>query len=172
MIEAHSAQRKNALFSGLILFLISTTLPKEALAQETVTTEQAEALITPLYAALAASSPDDVATLLASVTSPQWESCGGNETCLPRDAVIASVTKRVSVFPEMKFAPREVLVSGNRIVVRGENWGTPSGAFLGITSRGKSFRIMTIDIHSVENGKIVRSYHVEDWLRATRQLSE
>lgn len=84
----------------------------------------------------------------------------------------SSCPDNMSVFPGMKFAPREVLVSGNRIVVRGETWGTPSDAFLGIPPRGKSFRVMTIDIHSVDDGRIVKSYHVEDWLRATHQLGE
>ena len=29
---------------------------------------------------------------------------------------------------------------------------------------------MSIDIHTVENGKIVTSYHIEDWAGAIRQL--
>lgn len=36
---------------------------------------------------------------------------------------------------------------------------------------GKSFRIMTIDIHTVQDGKLVEAYHVEDWAGAIRQLS-
>ena len=34
----------------------------------------------------------------------------------------------------------------------------------------KSFRSMSIDIHTVENGKIVKVYHVEDWASVVRQL--
>lgn len=29
---------------------------------------------------------------------------------------------------------------------------------------------MTIDTHEVQNGRIVKSYHVEDWARAIRQV--
>jgi hypothetical protein len=30
---------------------------------------------------------------------------------------------------------------------------------------------MSIDIHTIEAGKIVRSYHIEDWAGAMRQLA-
>jgi hypothetical protein len=29
----------------------------------------------------------------------------------------------------------------------------------------------SIDVHTVEGGKLVRSYHVEDWMSAIRQFS-
>lgn len=31
---------------------------------------------------------------------------------------------------------------------------------------------MTIDIHTVEKGRIVKSYHVEEWIEAMKQLSK
>jgi hypothetical protein len=40
--------------------------------------------------------------------------------------------------------------------------GTPYG--------GKSFKAMSIDVHTIEGGKVVRSYHLEDWMGATREL--
>lgn len=44
------------------------------------------------------------------------------------------------------------------------------GKLFGIPPSGKSVDIMSIDIHTVENGMIVRSYHIEDWASAMRQL--
>jgi len=41
----------------------------------------------------------------------------------------------------------------------------------GVDGKGKGFDILTIDIHTLEGGKIIRSYHVEDWAGALRQLS-
>ena len=55
--------------------------------------------------------------------------------------------------------------------MRGEASGTPAGPFFGVPHGGKSFRVMSIDIHTVENGKLVTAYHVEDWASAVRQLS-
>lgn len=42
---------------------------------------------------------------------------------------------------------------------------------LRVDGKGKSFEIMTVDIHTVEGDKIVRTYHVEDWAGRLRQLS-
>jgi hypothetical protein len=42
---------------------------------------------------------------------------------------------------------------------------------MGAPPRGKSFRLMSIDVHTLEGGKMVRSYHVEDWIGAVRQLT-
>jgi hypothetical protein len=39
-----------------------------------------------------------------------------------------------------------------------------------VAPTGKSFHIMTIDIHELSNGKIVKSYHLEDWSTAVKQL--
>ena len=35
----------------------------------------------------------------------------------------------------------------------------------------KNSKIMAIDVHTVEDGKIKRTYHLEDWAGAMRQLS-
>jgi len=41
--------------------------------------------------------------------------------------------------PDMKFDIKEVLVSGNRVIVRGEVSGTPSGELFGVPHGGRSF---------------------------------
>ena len=72
--------------------------------------------------------------------------------------------------PDLKFAPQEITQQGKVFVVRSRATGTPNGPLFGVPASGKSFDIMTIDIHTVENGLIVRSYHVEDWAAAIRQI--
>ena len=50
--------------------------------------------------------------------------------------------------------------------------GTPNGDFMGVKADGtKSFKTMTIDIHTVENGQVVEVHHLEDWGTAIKQLS-
>ena len=63
-----------------------------------------------------------------------------------------------------------MLVIGDRVVVRGEATGTPAGAFMGVPHGGRKFTIMSIDVHTIANGKIARTYHIEDWMGAARQL--
>ncbi len=72
--------------------------------------------------------------------------------------------------PDMKFDVKEVLVAGDRVIVRGEVTGTPAGDLFGVPHSGKSFRIMAIDIQTIRDGKIARTYHVENWLSALGQL--
>ena len=54
--------------------------------------------------------------------------------------------------------------------------GTPgddvvrSGDLFGVPHGGKSFRIMAIDIQSIREGKMIQTYHLENWLSALGQL--
>jgi predicted ester cyclase len=77
--------------------------------------------------------------------------------------------------PDMMFEIKEVLVAGDRVVVRGEVTGTPSGDLFGVPHSGKSFRIMAVDIQTIRDGRIARTYHIktyhmENWLSAIGQL--
>ena len=66
----------------------------------------------------------------------------------------------------MKFDIKEVLVAGDRVIVRGEVTGTPAGELFGVPHTGKSFRIMAIDIQTIKDGKIAKTFHMENRLSA------
>jgi ketosteroid isomerase-like protein len=149
----------------------SAGLASQAAAAQALTVEQARAVIAPFYDALNAAPGKDVAALITRATSADWVSCGGNEACSPRDKVIGNIAGFGKAIPDLKWEIKEVLVAGDRAIVRGEASGTPAGAFMGVPHGGKSFRVMSIDVHTVRDGRIVRSYHVEDWMGATRQLA-
>lgn len=75
------------------------------------------------------------------------------------------------LIPNLKWEPQEVINEGNKFVVRSIASGNPSGDFMGMPTDGtKSFKIMTIDIHTIEDGKIVNVHHLEDWGTAMKQL--
>ena len=131
----------------------------------------ATAVVKPLYDALTASSSETIARLLGQVTSEDWQNCAANDVCQSRADVIKRWTGRVLIIPNLRWEMKEVLVSGSHVIVRGEDMGTPVAPFLGAQPNGRSFKVMTIDIHEVKDGKIVHSYHVEDWASAIRQLS-
>jgi len=84
----------------------------------------------------------------------------------------ASKDLRVS-FPISLGRIKELFVSGeNTIIVRGEATGTPIKTFLGAEPTGRSFRTMSIDLYTVTGSRISRSYHVENWTAALRQLAK
>lgn len=129
-------------------------------------------IVQPVYDALTATTPSGVRTSLESATTPDWKNCALNDVCETREATIARWSTRITSVPDLRFEIKDVLVSGNRIIVRSEVSGTPSGPFMGVDPQGRSFQLMTIDIHEIDSGKIARTFHVEDWARALRQLRE
>jgi len=140
-------------------------------ARAELSAEAARAGVAPFYKALNAEFANDSPELIRQATAPQWVSCRGNDICNTRDEVIAGIGQRLKSVPDLKWEIKEVLVSGNQVTVRGEATGTPAGEFMGAPHSGKSFKLMSIDVHTLEGGKMVRSYHIEDWLGAVRQLS-
>jgi predicted ester cyclase len=140
-------------------------------ARAEISTEAARDSVAPFYKALNAEFANESAELIKQSTAPQWISCRGNDICNSRDEVIAGIGQRLKSVPDLKWEIKEILVSGNQVTVRGEATGTPAGEFMGAPHTGKSFKLMSIDVHTLEGGKMVRSYHIEDWLGAVRQLS-
>jgi predicted ester cyclase len=150
--------------------LVAATLALPA-ARAEMSVEAARASVAPFYQALNAEFAKDSPDLIRQATASEWVSCRGNDVCNSRDEVIAGVGARLKSVPDLKWQIKEVLVSGNQVTVRGEATGTPSGEFFGAAHTGKSFKVMSIDVHTIEGGKMVRSYHIEDWMGAVRQLS-
>ena len=140
-------------------------------AHAELSAEAARAAVAPFYKALNAENAKDVPELVKQSTTSEWVSCRTNEICNTRDEVIGGIGMRLKGVPDLKWEIKDVLVSGNQVTVRGEASGTPAGEFMGAPHTGKSFKLMSIDVHTLEGGKMVRSYHIEDWLGAVRQLS-
>jgi predicted ester cyclase len=158
---------KRVLAAGALLAASALALPS---AHAEMTVEAARASIAPFYKALNAAFAKDSPDLIRQATAPEWVSCRGNDVCNSRDEVIAGIAARQKSVPDLTWEIKEALVSGNQVTVRGEATGTPSGEFFGAAPTGKSFRIMSIDVHTIEGGRMIRSYHIEDWMGAVRQL--
>jgi len=152
---------------GAAMAVVALAMP--ACAEPSADT--ARASVAPFYKALNAEFAAESPELIRQSTAPQWVSCRGNDICNSRDEVIAAIGQRLKSVPNLKWEIKEILVSGNQVIVRGEATGTPAGEFMGAPHSGKSFKLMSIDVHTLEGGKMVRSYHIEDWIGAVRQLS-
>ena len=74
------------------------------------------------------------------------------------------------MIPDLKWSIQEILQDGDRYIVRSSATCRPQSKIFGIEPK-VGFEIMTIDMYTLSNGKIVRSYHVEDWARAKRQIA-
>jgi predicted ester cyclase len=154
--------------------LAATTLAAFAAgpASAQMTVDAARATVTPFYNALNAAFIKEAPELIRQTTTSDWVTCRGNDLCNTREQVVAGIAPRLAAIPDLKWEIKEVLVSGNRVIVRGEATGTPAGNFMGTATNGKSFKLMSLDVHTLDGNKIARTYHVEDWQGAFRQVSE
>jgi predicted ester cyclase len=80
------------------------------------------------------------------------------------------VSNFANTIPDMKFDIGEVVVAGDRVIVRGEVSGMPAGDLFGVPHSGKSFRMMAIEMQTIKDGKIAKTFHMENWLSAIGQL--
>jgi predicted ester cyclase len=119
------------------------------------------------YQSLSANQPD----LLDQILAPDWVDFPLNPGQGPgRDAfkpVIAGFNKTIA---GLKITNDDIIESGDKVVVRSTIEGTQAGDFAGFPSKGRPFKIMAIDIHQLKDGKIVRTWHIEDWLSGLFQM--
>ena len=143
-----------------------------AASAQTLTEAQARAAIAPWYGLFNVAGRGDVKTVQEQVTTTDYESCSGylSGECWGRDTSIKVIGNFSKSIPDMTFEIKEVLVAGDRVIVRGEVSGTPAGELFGAPHTGKSFKIMAIDIQTIRDGKIAKTYHLENWVSALGQL--
>jgi predicted ester cyclase len=113
----------------------------------------------------------DVKAILAANVTPDFRSYASNDSFKSLDETAAGIAGLGSVVPDLTWEIKDVMVSGDRMIVRGEATGTPAVDFFGVPHSGKSFKIMSIDIWTVQDGKATQLYHLEDWAGAIGQLS-
>ncbi len=116
------------------------------------------------YDLLSNPASEQHATAFKGIAAENWESLGdysgANKTI---DKFLGQVGGFGKLIPDLNWKVEQMIQEGNQVVVKSRATGIPVGPLFGVDGKGKGFDILTIDIHTVEDGKIVRSYHVEDW---------
>lgn len=129
-----------------------------------------EALIAFYKKALTVNSETDPAKVLNPILANDFISYGSVDS-KGKEQLIGQIGFFWKIVPDLKWEPQDMVIDGNKFVVRSIASGTPKGDFMGVPTDGtKSFKIMTIDMHTFENGQIKTVYHLEDWGTAMKQL--
>ena len=117
----------------VVIAIAVLTIPVTGSTQ-TLTEAQARAVIAPWYALFNQPVQGDMKMLQEQILAPDYESCWGYlpGECWGRDNSIRVVGGFARSIPDMKFDIKEVLVSGDRVIVRGEVSGTPAGDLFGV----------------------------------------
>ena len=157
------------LISGLIL---SFAAAGAGAAPKSLTEAQVKAVLDPWYSQFTVANRGDVRAIEEKVVSPEFETCNGSlpRECWGREDSIRVITSLGKAIPDLKFEIKETIIAGDRVIVRGEVSGTPVAPMFGQPATGKSFRMMTLDLQTIQGGKLVRTYHMENWLSALTQL--
>jgi predicted ester cyclase len=120
---------------------------------------------------LSSTTAPDLTERMSQALAPNWESIGDYTGAKKsREQFAGQLQGFGKLIPDLTWKIEELIEAGDRIIVRGRATGTPVGELFGVPPSGKKFEIMSIDIHTLEGGKIVRTHHIEDWAGALRQL--
>jgi steroid delta-isomerase-like uncharacterized protein len=109
--------------------------------------------------------------LAQQIMSEDWidiPAAPGQPSC--RRGVEYILDDLAKTFPDFRIRPAEILQDGNKVIVRSELTGTQRGPFMGFPAKNRKMTIQTIDIHEFKDGKIIRTWHTEDWLNGLHQL--
>ena len=130
-------------------------------------------IVEPFYTkCLTVNQETDLPELLGKLLADKFKSFGSVDA-KDKAQLIGQLQFFWKLIPDMKWEIQEMLQDGNRVIVRSIATGSPKGDFMGLPTDGtKTFKIMTIDIHTIENGQVVEVYHLEDWATAMRQLKK
>ena len=138
-----------------------------------ITKEDAQSIVAPFYRkALTVNRETTPTAVLEAILADDFQSLNSQET-KTKPVLMKQVEAFWKLIPDLVWEPQDMVVGDNKVVVRSVATGSPKGPFMGMELDGtRSFKIDTIDIHELQNGKIVRVHHLEDWATAIRQLKK
>ena len=134
--------------------------------------ENLKEIVTPFYTkCLTVNAETNVAEKMSQILADSFQSKGAADV-KGKEQLVGQIQFFWKLIPDLKWEIQEMIQEGNQVVVRSIASGTPNGNFMGVQTDGtKSFKTMTIDIHTVENGQLAGVHHLEDWGTAIKQLS-
>lgn len=76
-----------------------------------------------------------------------------------------------SAMPDYSVHHEDLIADGDRVAVRNTVSGTHRGAFMGHAPTGRRIEMRTMDVHQVRDGRIVTTWHLEDFAGLMAQLT-
>ena len=112
------------------------------------------------------------ASILDKVLSKEWQEFPVAAGAKPAgfEDVKKMLVKLTTTFPDFRIKIEDTIQEGNKVVVRSTITGTQTQEFHMFPSKGRKMNIQAIDIHEFKDGKIIRTWHSEDWLTGLGQL--
>ncbi len=109
--------------------------------------------------------------LLEQILHDDWVDIPGSPGTPPGPAGVKPLLAQLTTtFPDLKLTIEDILQDGTKVVVRARMAGTQKQPFMGFPSKNRKMDIQVVDIHEFKDGKIIRTWHTEDWMSGLRQL--
>lgn len=87
-----------------------------------------------------------------------------------REAAKPMILAFKAAFPDLRIEIHDVIGGGGRLGVRAEMIGTFAGEWFGVAPTGKTVRIPIHEFHTIEDGRLTHTWHLEDWFGWLNQI--
>jgi steroid delta-isomerase-like uncharacterized protein len=87
------------------------------------------------------------------------------------DGMAGQIAAFRHAMPDYDVTHEDLIVGGDRVAVRNTVSGTHQGAFMGHEPTGRRIEMRTMDVHQVRDGRIVVTWHLEDFAGLLAQLN-
>jgi len=122
-----------------------------------------------LYRAFTEKNPALVDTVLA----PQWDDIPLAADQGPGPEGIKPIIRGLGeAFPDVQIVIHDMIQEPGKIGVRAEISGTHQGEFFGIAPTGKKVSFRLHEFHTLSDGLVTTTWHMEDWFGLFLQLGK
>lgn len=122
-----------------------------------------------LYRAFSENTPD----LIDSVLAADWDDIPLAPGQEPGPAGVKPIIRSLAeAFPDLRILIHDMVQAPGQIAVRAEITGTHLGELLGIPATGKQVSFRLHEFHALAEGRIVTTWHMEDWFGLFLQLGQ
>ena len=129
-------------------------------------TPEAETIVRRMYEPLTTGDT----TLVDQALIPDWEAVPPLQAGPGAAGWKATVAHLRAVFTDLTISIEDVVVSGDLVAVRSVSRGTHTGELLGVPGTGRQIEIRAADFHRLAGGRIVQTWHLEDYFGVAVQL--
>ena len=122
-----------------------------------------------LYRAFSEQAPD----LVDAVLAPGWDDIPLAPGQASGPAGIKPIIRSMAAaFPDVQITVHDMVQEPGKIAVRAEISGTHLGELFGIAPTGKQVSFRLHEFHTVANGLVTTTWHMEDWFGLFLQLGQ
>ncbi|WP_460136153.1 ester cyclase [Pseudomonas sp. S1_E04] len=122
-----------------------------------------------LYRAFSENNPD----LVDSVLADDWDDIPLAPGQGPGPEGIKPIIRSLAeAFPDVRIVIDDMVQAPGQIAVRAQITGTHLGELFGIAATGKNVSFRLHEFHALENGRVVTTWHMEDWFGLFLQLGQ